>query len=97
MAMKFLNKYKDEILWWDQDALNAIIAGRIYELNPQWNQLTQLLKCKSWKDSPYNRKKFEEVTSNPYIIHFNTENKPWQKNNNHKFKNYYFKYLNMIK
>jgi lipopolysaccharide biosynthesis glycosyltransferase len=95
-AMDYLSKYRDEILWWDQDALNAIIAGRIYELNPQWNQLTQLLRLNNWKDSPYDKNKFKDVVKNPFIIHFNTENKPWQDNNNHKYKNKYYKYFSMI-
>lgn len=96
-AMEFLVKYKDEVLWWDQDALNAVIAEDIYEIDPRWNQLTQLFLFKRWEDSPYDKKKFEEVKGNPYIIHYNTNSKPWHDNNNHAYKNQYFKYLNLIK
>lgn len=53
------------LLFADQSALNAVVAGRWAELSPSWN----------WQVSPRNRSFLP--LRNPRIVHFITGDKPW--------------------
>ncbi len=37
-SMDYLNKYRDRVFFWDQEALNAVLAGKLGELDDGWNQ-----------------------------------------------------------
>lgn len=94
--MDYLVEYKEHIRWNDQDGMNGILAGKYGELNPRWNLLTQLLyEYSSWKTSPLDKDSYNKTVRNPYIIHFNTNSKPWQKGNIHPYKDLFFYYLDM--
>jgi len=90
----YLDKSKDEVLWLDQDALNAVLAGKWAELDPGWNVLTQLFyQYFSWRESPFNKNTYKRLVLSPYIVHFNTQVKPWHKGNNHPYRDLFFYYL----
>ena len=92
----YLNKYNQDILWADQEAMNAIFAGIWGPLDPSWNLLTQLLyEYNSWKESPLDKNAYKKAVRRPFIIHFNTGSKPWQKESVHPYKGLFFYYLDM--
>jgi lipopolysaccharide biosynthesis glycosyltransferase len=94
--MDYLVRYKEHILWNDQDGMNAILAGKYLKLDPRWNLLTQLLyEYNSWKASPLDKNTYKRAVKSPYIIHFNTNSKPWQKGDIHPYKDLFFHYLDM--
>jgi lipopolysaccharide biosynthesis glycosyltransferase len=93
-VLDFLTKYSEKIRWHDQDALNAIFAGKWLEIDPRWNQIPYILNLKSWQDSPFSEDVFNQVINEPYIIHYATENKPWKyKATPRPNDNLYFEYL----
>lgn len=59
---QFINRHSAKIMWWDQDALNAILYKRWFELGYTWN---------------YQVYRMGHIMVQPKIIHFNTEVKPW--------------------
>ena len=73
-----LEQNKDHIRWWDQYALNVVLAGRWRELDPRWNQGATLFTCFHWSHSHYDRPTFAQVCDDPWIVHFTTEHKPWK-------------------
>lgn len=92
----FLKTNKENILWWDQDGLNAILAGKWGELDPRWNLITQFFyHYSSWKESPFDEKIYNGLIKRPYIIHFNTKAKPWHPDSRHPRKDLFFHYLDM--
>jgi lipopolysaccharide biosynthesis glycosyltransferase len=93
-VLDFLTKYAEKIRWHDQDALNAIFAGKWLEIDPRWNQIPYILSLKSWQDSPFSEDVFNQVINEPYIIHYATENKPWKyRATPRPNDNLYFEYL----
>ena len=63
--------------WWDQDALNAVLAGRWGELDPRWNQIPQFWEPVSGDTDPFPRALRELVIRDPWIVHYSTGSKPW--------------------
>jgi lipopolysaccharide biosynthesis glycosyltransferase len=41
-ALEYLRRYRDTVVFWDQEALNAVLAGRWAELDPRWNHIANL-------------------------------------------------------
>jgi lipopolysaccharide biosynthesis glycosyltransferase len=96
-VVECLEEHKELVRWWDQDGLNAVLAGSWGEVDYRWNLLTQIFLNPSWDDGPVkDREVYEKLIKHPYIIHFNTPSKPWQQENNHPYKYLYFSYLNKL-
>jgi lipopolysaccharide biosynthesis glycosyltransferase len=93
----FYNKWKEyvknnEVVWQDQEILNAVLAGRVLYIPYNWNlPYGTLLK----RGKYYNRKHLKSFVSFSYIIHFSASDKPWHALCPHPLKNYYFKYALM--
>jgi lipopolysaccharide biosynthesis glycosyltransferase len=73
-----LRAHREHILWWDQYALNIVLAGRWRMLDPRWNQNAHIYAFPSWRNSPLDRESFHLVRSTPWIVHFCSPSKPWQ-------------------
>lgn len=83
------------INWWDQDALNVTLYGKWKEIDSRWNQLSQVHDFSSWEESPFDKKTYEVLIKQPFIVHFNTHRKPWLWGCKHPFKDLFFHYLDM--
>lgn len=76
-VVRYLEENRDAVRWWDQDGMNALLAGRWGALDPRWNQLPHLFDLASWRESPFPREVFEACLRDPRIVHFATSSKPW--------------------
>jgi lipopolysaccharide biosynthesis glycosyltransferase len=94
LVIKYLREYKDHVLWWDQDGLNAILYNKWLPLNTKWNAMTSHLI--SQQDSLLTKIEFEEVCSRPFIIHFAGPLKPWYSNYEGPFQNIFLEYVNEL-
>ncbi|MHC5828967.1 MAG: glycosyltransferase family 8 protein, partial [Nostoc sp.] len=74
-VIEYLTINKQYVRWHDQDALNAILAGKWGELEPGWNQMPYLFQYSSWQDSPFTEDVFNQLINNPDIIHYSTRDK----------------------
>lgn len=77
-VLEHVTRHRRELLFWDQDGLNAVLVGRWGELDPRWNQLPQLHAWRSWPENPYGPARCEAAVADPWIVHFATGSKPWQ-------------------
>lgn len=75
--MRTADKFKENLLWWDQDVLNIYFYDKWFELNPTYNSLHLLHK----------------YSNAPVIIHYAGSSKPWDFMNKHPYKAQYWKYL----
>ena len=77
----YLRAHHDSIKWWDQDGLNAVVAGEWGQLDLRWNvQVWALRHFERSPDSQFKREQRERIRhvgSDPYILHF-TFRKPWR-------------------
>ncbi|MBF2063339.1 MAG: glycosyltransferase family 8 protein [Calothrix sp. C42_A2020_038] len=92
-VIKYLNDYKQYVRWFDQDGLNAILAGKWGEIDPRWNQMPYLFRFGSWQESPFSQQEYYNLLNNPYIIHYSTREKPWHDNCSHPQKELFYQYL----
>lgn len=76
-AMDCLRENRPHVRFWDQYALNVVLAGRWGLLDPRWNQIAHLWLYPSWRQSPFARSTFETMRSDPWIVHFTSAEKPW--------------------
>ena len=65
------------------------------ELDPRWNQMHAIHEYSSWTESPYEEDVYNDVLHNPYIVHFTTPPKPWQRSCKHPCQDLFFHYLDM--
>jgi lipopolysaccharide biosynthesis glycosyltransferase len=72
-----LAQHNQFVRWWDQYALNVVLAGRWGRLDGRWNQGANIYVYPSAEDSPFDSETFARLRDNPYIIHFTTRYKPW--------------------
>lgn len=85
-SMDYLNKYRDRVFFWDQEALNAVLAGMWGELEDVWNQNPTIEHLvSSHKDS--------RRSSKTRIAHFSGNLKPWNCGGATRHHNLYFQYL----
>jgi lipopolysaccharide biosynthesis glycosyltransferase len=77
MYLEIERKYKNQLLWWDQDILNMYILDNWNMLDSKYNSMNL-------------REKHKEK---PIIIHYTGTLKPWHIKCKHPYKNEYFIYL----
>ncbi|MEY2194319.1 glycosyltransferase family 8 protein [Neobacillus sp. BF23-41] len=75
-VLNFINKNPKKIIWWDQDALNAILYNKWFPLDYKWN---------------YQVFRMGHLNISPIIIHFNTDVKPWNGETYLKEEYYYYR------
>jgi lipopolysaccharide biosynthesis glycosyltransferase len=86
-TLEFLRLNHSSIRWWDQDALNFMIAGDWLELDPRWNRQSAY-----WWLKGENAITGQDGLLNPHIVHFTGKDKPWR-NYRHPDKRVYEHYL----
>lgn len=86
-SMDYIAKNPDKVIFWDQDALNHVMAGQWKELDPAWNlQATayQLLELASLR---------RDVEPRCRIMHYSSPSKPWEYVSEHPRKREYYRVL----
>ena len=86
-CLAFLEKFRRNIEFADQDALNGILKGKWLELDPKFNVSGRFFERK-------NRKSNIPMPQNPLIVHFSGNIKPWHFASKHPFKKEYWYYRN---
>lgn len=86
----------------DQDAINILLENKIKLLSPKYNYCNSYyfypfscLKKISQPSTMPDKQSFIKDVSNPIIIHFLGEERPWRKGNTHRFSNLYKYYLSL--
>ena len=74
----------------DQEAINAVLPGRIGELDPRWNQQTEHFIPRFQATLPYDEQKLSELLKDPWIVHFTTPAKAWAYQCTHPFREDWF-------
>ncbi len=85
-ALQFLADYPEKIKYVDQDALNATLIGKWFELDNKYNF--------TWFDVSLQIPKKELITDK-VIIHYTTPNKPWHCLSRNKLRSLYHHYLKL--
>ncbi len=92
-VIEYLRDHPDQVRWWDQDGLNAILHREWGELDLPWNQIPHIFRYPSWRESPFSEADYKAITEHPKAIHFSARSKPWHGDNTHPARNLFFHYL----
>ncbi|CAG4999707.1 General stress protein A [Dyadobacter sp. CECT 9275] len=90
--LQYISDNHEKIVFWDQDALNAILYKSCKIFSPLWN-LTHGFFLPSATVLGYSDVQLKFFTTYPFIVHFTGSNKPWYHYNEHTYKKDYFFYL----
>jgi lipopolysaccharide biosynthesis glycosyltransferase len=85
-----LKEHKQHVRWWDQYAMNVVLAGRWGALDPRWNQGSHIYRYPTWRQSPFDRQSYDAQHDDPYIVHFTTRHKPWRASCRHPLRQAFF-------
>jgi lipopolysaccharide biosynthesis glycosyltransferase len=82
-----------ELMWRDQDALNAVLGSRRLALHPRWNCMNAVLVL-PWARDVFGADAVEEARRDPAIRHFEgrTMNKPWHFLSDRQLRELYFEH-----
>ena len=81
-AICFINKYASSLVFFDQDALNAVIGENVHWLEQKYNLLTYM----------YKRSEYNEMLIKSAIIHYGGEEPLWQEWCENPFQEQFVKY-----
>ncbi|MFC5472185.1 glycosyltransferase family 8 protein [Cohnella suwonensis] len=84
-VMDYLARNTKELIFHDQDALNAVLYDDWLELSAKWNVQPHMLQGRKGRDN----------VPSPAIIHYTGSCKPWHFEDTHPYKKEYYKYLKM--
>ena len=85
LLFDYIVRNNDSLEYWDQDALNHVIAGRWSRLSYSFNAQSELYRDPSFCAS------YSSIISDPHIVHFSGSIKPWHKSLQHPLKIEYWK------
>lgn len=71
-ALEYLKKYHKRVCFWDQEALNAVLAGKWSPLEPRWNWSANLDRLGGSSANHGDPK-----PAQPRLVHFSGNIKPW--------------------
>jgi lipopolysaccharide biosynthesis glycosyltransferase len=94
-VIDYLDKNRNFLRFWDQDGLNAVLAGAWDSLDPRWNQTPAIYEYSAWDESPFSEEIYNNLVRDPYIIHFAKAGKPWNSREEHPSNSLFFQYVDM--
>lgn len=95
-AVRYLKEHADELVFYDQDLLNALLHDDKRFVALRWNvQDGFLRRRRTGRMSDEGVAALEHELLTPVIIHYTGSKKPWQYKSQHPWKHLYFRYLDM--
>jgi lipopolysaccharide biosynthesis glycosyltransferase len=86
-ALEYVRRYRDRVYFWDQEGLNAVLAGQWAPLDPRWNHNVSVPSGAT--------RSAQDADGDPWIIHFAGNVKPWRFSVRTPPHELYFRYLDM--
>lgn len=90
-VLAYIKENPTKLVYWDQDALNAILYDKRMSIHPKWN--VQTVMYQDNYESLFDKDEYRDAITNPAIIHYTSASKPWHITNNHPLKDEYKHYL----
>src|SRR5215471_16261850 len=88
-AVAYLTDARHQFLV-DQEAINAVLPGRIGQLDPRWNVQTEHFQPQQQGMLPLGEERLVELMKDPWIVHFTTAVKAWSYECTHPFRDEWF-------
>lgn len=82
-----------QTFFWDQDGLNAVLAGQWGELDPRWNQIASVTGRSFFRPAHLEPQVYRRVVDDPWIVHHAGFWKPWIFENESSMRKRFFQVL----
>ena len=83
----YLRQYPERCWFPDQDALNAVLEGKVKFMDYRYNMQGEMLSHRCYlKLSAQKWNALDAAVNHPSIIHFTDINKPWYKESRHPYR-----------
>jgi len=94
-AISFIQDHSSKIVYWDQDTLNFVLKGQWLKMSSRWNAIECFYQYSDEKliELGYPSGEIEGIKSDPYIVHYTGNGKPWVFGCSHPFREDYFAWL----
>ncbi len=89
-VLECLETHREHVLWWDQYALNVVLADRWRPLDVRWNQTAAAFDYPNWHLSPLGAEEFQQIRHDPWIVHYCSPTKPWHYFCDHPYRQDFF-------
>jgi lipopolysaccharide biosynthesis glycosyltransferase len=76
-ALRYVADHAPELRSYDQDALNAVLAGRIRELDARWQVQPRALSLAASVTPHIGAVERDRLQADPWVVHFSGRLKPW--------------------
>lgn len=76
-SFEYLAKHSKEVWFWDQEALNVVLAGKWMVLDPRWNQIASVAGRWFFRPEHLNETTYRRVVHDPWLVHWAGSIKPW--------------------
>ena len=93
LATSFLVERAGDLRNYDQDALNAVLAGKWREIDSRWQVQPRTLNLSPSVTPHLGRAVHEHMRSDPWLVHFSGRLKPWLYRGNSSFDRRFYEYL----
>lgn len=88
----FIQEHSEKLVFFDQDALNAILHDKWLPLHPKFNAQTMMLTKETTHPDPEGERLCQEARKEPVLIHFNGVHKPDHPDCQHPYVDLYREY-----
>jgi lipopolysaccharide biosynthesis glycosyltransferase len=92
-VVDYLERYREDVVFLEQEALNAVLAGRWGELDPRWNQNASVTGQPFFRPRHLEAETYERLVRDPWIVHFTGRIKPWTTRKASRSRALYYRYL----
>ena len=75
--LEYLAKHWQHVVLHDQGVLNAVLHDQWFRLDQRWNQTTTVLYPEQWCAPAYSREEWLKTRDDPFIVHYDGPDKPW--------------------
>jgi lipopolysaccharide biosynthesis glycosyltransferase len=77
-AFEYLSRHAQEVWFWDQEALNVVLAGKWKLVDPRWNQIASVAGRWFFRPEHLNDEMYQKTVDSPWLIHWAGTIKPWK-------------------
>jgi lipopolysaccharide biosynthesis glycosyltransferase len=92
-VFEYLAQHKDSVHFHDQGALNAVLFDDWFRLDQRWNQVSTAMHPERWTAPAYSHTDWQIAKTDPFIVHYDGQDKPWKVNFKKPRSSFFLAYL----
>ena len=92
-AVEYLRSHSRELVYYEQDGLNAVLAKEWKPLDPRWNVIECVAGRPFFRPRHLTGEEYRRLLAEPWIVHYAGRWKPWTQPNGGPWRRLFFDYL----